>query len=196
MNAELNPWEQRYRHGDAHWDKGAPAPGLVDFLAAHAGPDRGSVLVPGCGYGHDVRAWARARYRSVGYDIAPSAIRGCEALSPTGEPTAEYRVGDFLNDEPFVRFDWIFEHTFFCAIQPAERLVYADAVTRWLCPGGNYLAVNYVNPEHPDGPPFPVSRDELLRRFTPEFDLVSEWVPRSYPNRTGRELMLWWRKKA
>jgi len=24
---------------------------------------------------------------------------------------------------------------------------------------------------------------------------VQEWVPRSYPNRTGLELMLWWKRK-
>ena len=25
---------------------------------------------------------------------------------------------------------------------------------------------------------------------------VEEWVPRSYPNRTGLELMLWWKRKV
>jgi hypothetical protein len=41
-----------------------------------------------------------------------------------------------------------------------------------------------------------MTRDELWRRFSPEFDLVEEFVPRSYPNRTGLELLLWWRRKA
>ena len=27
-------------------------------------------------------------------------------------------------------------------------------------------------------------------RFSPHFELVEDWVPRSYPNRTGRERML------
>ena len=27
-------------------------------------------------------------------------------------------------------------------------------------------------------------------------DLLAEWVPRSYPNRTGLELMLWWKRKG
>ena len=68
------------------------------------------------------------------------------------------------------------------------------AVLRWLRPDGNYLAVNYLIADE-DGPPFGTTRGELLKRFSPYFDLLSEWVPRSYPNRTGLELMLWWRRK-
>jgi hypothetical protein len=33
-----------------------------------------------------------------------------------------------------------------------------------------------------------------MDRFSPHFSLQAEWVPRSYPNRTGLELVLWWRK--
>ena len=31
----MSDWEQRYQTGDMPWEKGAPSPGLVDFLAAH-----------------------------------------------------------------------------------------------------------------------------------------------------------------
>ena len=30
-----NDWEARYQSGDTHWDKGAPSPGLIDFLHEH-----------------------------------------------------------------------------------------------------------------------------------------------------------------
>ncbi len=59
-------WEQRYQSGDMHWDKGAPSPGLVDFLAAHPALPRGAVCVPGCGTGHDVRELAKAVSRRLG----------------------------------------------------------------------------------------------------------------------------------
>jgi SAM-dependent methyltransferase len=196
VNTTQNAWEQRYRSGDTHWDQGAPAPGLVDFLAAHTGPQRGTVLVPGCGFGHDARAWAQAGYQVVGYDIAPSAVGGCQERTPPGQLAVEYRLGDFLRDAPFAQFDWVFEHTLFCAISPEERDAYTRAVENWVRPGGHFLAAHYLNPEHPDGPPFPVSRHELLTRFSPGFDLLAEWVPRSYPHRSGRELMLWWRRRA
>src|SRR5262249_23924928 len=62
-------------------------------------------------------------------------------------------------------------------------------------PDGNYLAVNYLIPDT-DGPPFGTTREEQMQRFAPHFELLAEWVPRSYPNRTGLELMLWWKRRA
>ncbi|HEY2084024.1 MAG TPA: methyltransferase domain-containing protein [Verrucomicrobiae bacterium] len=195
-----NYWESRYQTKDMPWEKGAPSPGLVDFLAANQNLPRGTVCVPGCGTGHDAREWAKAGFNTYGFDIAPSAIQlaiektnaalGKPALQ--GQPT--FQLGDFLTDNPPFQFDWIFEHTLFCAIDPGERDNYVRAVLRWLKPGGQYLAVNYIIPDK-DGPPFGTTRDEQWRRFSPHFDLVKEWVPRSYPNRTGLELMLWWQRK-
>jgi cyclopropane fatty-acyl-phospholipid synthase-like methyltransferase len=189
----LNYWEQRYQTGDTRWEKGEPSPGLVDFLAAHPELPRGSVCVPGCGTGHDVREFARAGFDVSGFDIAPSAIRLCEEKTKAAGLKAKFQLADFLRDEPPQKFDWLFEHTLFCAIQPSERDEYVRAVLWWLKPGGQYLAVNYLIPDE-DGPPFGTTREELIERFSPHFSLLSEWTPRSYPNRTGFERMMWWRK--
>jgi trans-aconitate methyltransferase len=214
-------WESRYQTGDMRWEKGGPSPGLVDFLAAHpelrggdalvaAAPGSGqkmgasatmvslptpTVCVPGCGTGHDVREFARAGFDASGFDIAPSAIRLSQAKTMAAGLKARFQLADFLRDEPPQKFDWLFEHTLFCAIQPQERDDYVRAVLKWLKPDGQYLAVNYLIPDE-DGPPFGTTRDELWRRFSAEFNLVEEVVPRSYPNRTGLELLLWWRRKA
>ena len=187
-------WEQRYQTGNMPWEKGEASPGLVDFLAANPKLPRGTVAVPGCGTGHDVRAWARAGFSVIGYDLAPSAIRLSREKTVAAGLKARFVRGDFLQDEPSQQFDWLFEHTLFCAIDPAKRDDYVAAVLRWLKPGGNYLAVNYMIPDR-DGPPFGTRRTELWTRFSPHFDLVKEWLPRSYPNRTGLELMFWWRRK-
>ena len=207
----MNAWESRYQSGDTHWDKGAPAPGLVEFLQEQRELPRGSVAVPGCGFGHDVRAWADFGFNAAGFDIAPSAIHGAAQLANlwaeshpqnfvapatkfgTAVNTPAFTLSDFLTDDPPFQFDYVFEHTLFCAINPADRDRYVEALLRWLKPGGTYLAVNYITC---DGePPFPVSREELWRRFRPEFHLIDQWIPRSYSNRTGRELMCWWRRK-
>ena len=187
-------WENRYQTGDMPWEKGAPSPGLLDFLAAHPDLPRGSVLVPGCGTGHDARAWARAGFRVTGLDLAPSAIRLSRETTSAEGLTAEFHQADFLAEPPLELFDWIFEHTLFCAIPPERRDDYVDAVLRWLKPGGNFLAVQYMIRDA-DGPPFGCTQEELMERFTPHFELRQGWVPRSYPNRTGLELMLWWRRK-
>ncbi len=126
--------------------------------------------------------------------MAPTAVRLGQERS-TGLPRVEFRLGDFLADVPFAPFDWVFEHTLFCANPPATRDAYVGAVRRWLKPGGHFLAVHYMTPEDPQGPPWGVTREELEARFSSDFALLDEWVPRSYPNRAGRELLLWWRAK-
>lgn len=183
-------WENLYQKGDTQWDKGAPSPGLVDFLNSRASLKKGSVLVPGCGMGHDVRAWAKAGFHATGLDIAPTAVeqsrRQTEGMLP-----ATFRQGDFLHDAPFAPFDYVFEHTLFCAIQPEERPEYVKALLRWLRPGGMYVAIFYLIPDT-EGPPFGSTREGIREVFEKSFRLTEEWVPRSYPNRTGLEWMTIW----
>ena len=188
-------WEQRYQTGDMPWEKGEPSPGLVDFLASHPELPRGSVAVPGCGTGHDVRAWTQAGFAASGFDLAPSAIRQCCAKTAQAGLNAEFAQNDFLVDQPSQQFDWLFEHTLFCAIDPSRRDDYVKAVLRWLQPGGQLLAIHYMIRDE-QGPPFGVTQEELMERFLPHFELQQGWVPRSYGNRTGLELMLWWRRRS
>lgn len=188
-------WENRYQTKDMPWEKGEGSPGLADFLGSRSKLKRGKVCVPGCGTGHDVREFARAGFEAYGFDIAPSAIELSDEKTRASGLKAKFRLADFLHDKPPVKFDWVFEHTLFCAIDPSERDDYVRAVLQWLKPNGQYLTVNYLIPDE-DGPPFGTTRDELLARFSPHFDLLEEWVPRSYPNRKGLELMLWWRRKG
>lgn len=187
-------WEERYQTGDMPWEKGEPSPGLVDFIANNPNLPRGTVLVPGCGTGHDARVWAKAGFQVTGMDLAPSAVRLAQERTAAAGLHAEFVQGDFLRDAANRQFDWLFEHTCFCAIQPQERELYQEAVTRWVKPGGSYVGVFYIIDET-DGPPFGTTRDELVKRFS-AFELVKDWVPRSYPNRTGLERMMWWRRPA
>lgn len=188
-------WEHRYQTNDMRWEKGEPSPGLVDFLAAHPELPRGTVCVPGCGTGHDVRAWAKAGFDARGFDLAPSAMRLAREKTEAAGLKCQFELVNFLTDEPPQKFDWLFEHTLFCAVNPGDRDEYVRAVLRWLKPGGQYLAVNYFIPDE-DGPPFGTNRDEQWQRFSPHFELIEEWVPRSYPNRTGLERMFWWRRRT
>ena len=187
-------WEGRYQSGDMPWEKGEPSPGLVDFLATHPELPRGTVAVPGCGTGNDVRVWARAGFDASGFDLAPSAIRLCRERTAQAGLTATFAQSDFLADPPPMQFDWLFEHTLFCAIDPSRRDDYVKAVLRWLKPGGQLLAVHYMIRDE-QGPPFGVTQEELMERFLPHFELKQGWVPRSYANRTGLELKLWWQRK-
>ena len=182
-------WEAKYQSSETPWDKGEASPGLVDFLSEDA--VTGRVLVPGCGFGHDVRTLAASGAEVVGIDIAPSAIEASKKILPaSGE---RYELADLFHLPPHLRgsFDWVWEHTCFCAIDPAQRAPYVEAVAGALKPGGHLLAVFYLDPGQsgPDeGPPFEVSIAELDRLFLTRFKLEREWLPaRAYPGREGRE---------
>jgi len=189
-------WEECYRIGDTHWDKGEPSPGLADWLAAHPDLPRGTVAVPGCGFGHDVRAWAQAGFTATGFDIAPSAVEGCRERSQNSGLAVRFEQSNFLEVHPSETFDWVFEHTFFCALDPSRRDDHVQSIVRHLKPDGQFLAVHYFLPKDEDGPPFGTDRDEIIERFSPHFDLIEDWVPRSYPNRTDLERMFWWKRKS
>src|ERR1017187_4684594 len=97
-------WESRYQSSDMPWEKGAPSPGLEDFLAAHPALPRGTVCVPGCGTGHDAREFARAGFDTFGFDIAPSAIQLAEGKTKAAGLKAKFQLADFLRDEPPQKF--------------------------------------------------------------------------------------------
>ncbi len=188
-------WELRYQTGDTPWDKGEPSPGLVDFLMTGRALPKGRVLVPGCGCGHDARAWAKAGFVTTGQDVAKSAVEIAKARTEDLlRHMIEFVEGDFLQHQPLEPFDWLFEHTLYCAIDPDQRDAYRAAACRWLKPGGHFLAVHYLIPDT-DGPPFGTTTEEVSARFSPDFELLESWIPRSYPNRAGMERMFWWRKK-
>lgn len=188
-------WEALYQANDTQWDKGEPSPGLVDYLANNPGLKKGRVLVPGCGAGHDVRAWSKHGFDATGLDIAPGAIKRCETHQQPEGGSIEYRLGDFLRDEPVDSYDYVFEHTFYCAIPREKRGDYLDALRRWLKPNGVFVAVHYFISDE-DGPPFGTTREEVVERFSPSFNLIDDWVPRSYPNRTSLERMFLWEHTA
>lgn len=195
---EVDPafWAARYAAGETGWDKGEPSPGLVDFLVENEALAPGTVLVPGCGYGHDARALAAAGFEVTAIDVVPAAIERARALAREQRARVQFETADFFSLSAALRgpYDWLFEHTFFCAIDPERRDAYVRIVADLVRPGGHLLGVFYhIQPE--TGPPFGTTRAELVARFSPAFTLAHESVPRSYPTRTDKELLMMWRRR-
>lgn len=190
-------WEAHYTTGDLPWDKGAPSPALLQALERV--PVRGRALVPGCGLGHDVRALAAAGADAVGLDISASAVAAAERLPKAANERYVHADLFALPTEFAGAFDWIWEHTCFCAIQPARRSEYVHACAHALRTGGEFLGVFYVDPGQAlptDGPPFETRLAELDRLFAECFDLQEEWCPtRAYPGREGREWVRRYRRR-
>lgn len=177
-------WNAAYENDEMPWDKGIAAPPLRAFLATHR--LTGRVLVPGCGLGHDVRLLAKQGASVVGLDIAPGAVRKAQAVPAVGNECFE--AADFLNlpVRYHGQFDVVVEHTCLCALDRAQRVAYARSVALALKPGGTYLAIFYrvVADYDGDGPPHPISADEIDALFGGDFEMIERLVPQeSYPSR-------------
>ncbi len=198
----MTDWNARYLAGETPWEKGAPAPPLLELWEK---TDRaiwggGTVLVPGCGTGHDVRALSAEGLDVLGLDLAEEAV--AKARSSPAAGNEEYALGDFLDPEwrKGKRFSAIWEHTCYCAINPSRRPAYAEACAELTGPGGHLIGVFFLTPNKPgeedDGPPFNASIEELDARFAPWFDRVESWVPeRAHPGREGDEWLAIYRRK-
>ncbi|MEM9445718.1 MAG: methyltransferase domain-containing protein [Verrucomicrobiota bacterium] len=181
-------WNQRYLENDTPWDKGKPAPPLVEFLEKNS--ITGHVLIPGCGLGHDVRLLSQHGTKALGMDLSQQAIEQAQAIPSTG--FINYVKADFtkLPGHFHARFDWLFEHTLFCAIEPHNRSAYAASAAQCLKAQGKFLAIFYLTPGADSPPPYPSSQEEINTLFTPYFTILEKWQPtNAYPSREGKELV-------
>jgi methyl halide transferase len=148
-------------------------------------------LLPGCGRGNDVRGISTGENEVMGLDIAPGAIAAADGVPKVGRE--EYVLGDLFNlgAEHRGAFDWVVEHTCFCAIDPAMRPAYVAAVAEALKAGGRLFAIFYLDPGGDrEPPPFGVTVAELDGLFGGVFALEKEWVPeRTFEGRESRELI-------
>lgn len=199
----MTDWENRYQAGDMPWEKGQAAPPLQEVLAKVAIHEwgNGKVLVPGCGFGHDVRVLAELGLEVLGVDVSETAVARADAFPKVGAET--YELGNFLNPEwqkGRVFTGW-WEHTCFCAIDPGDRGAYAKAAAKCVVDGGLLAGVFFINPYDPgedrSGPPHGVTVEEVEQWFSPWFQRVDGWVPTTaYPGREGREWIGLFRKST
>jgi SAM-dependent methyltransferase len=171
----LGPALRRGRHALTPWDLGGPSPTL-DALAREVGLARGSsLLVPGCGLGHDALHFASLGFDVSAVDWSSTAIEQVRGIARRRSLELELLAGDFWAIPPTWHgsFDAVAEHTFFCAIDPADRARYVELAARLLKPGGRVLGALFVGerPGEP-GPPFLAKEDEIRRLFGQHFTIA------------------------
>jgi hypothetical protein len=190
----MTDWEDRYRTGDMPWEKGLAAPPLIELLGEIEVEEwgNGPILVPGCGLGHDVRALGVLGIPVVGVDLSPSAVERAGKFPLAGQES--YEVGNFFDPSWRAgrKFSAMWEHTCFCAIDPADRIRYAEAAAGCLAEGALLAGVFFLTPfdpgEEAKGPPFGSTIEEIDGIFSPWFERIAGRMPKSsYTGREGRE---------
>jgi methyl halide transferase len=166
-------WEQRYQAGHDRWDLGCPAPPLINLLNSPQAPKPGRIAVLGCGTGQDAMLFSTKGFDVVAFDFAPTAIQRAAATAQTrGLTTQFYQRNIFALEAPFQQsFDYVLEHSCFCAIDPSLRSQYVQVVKDLLKPNGQLIALFYTH-RTTSGQPFGAKPQEILDCFEPYFDRI------------------------
>jgi methyl halide transferase len=185
-------WDHLYRSSTTPWDLGVWAPPFRTFLDSPYALPPGKLLVPGCGSGYDCLLFLSRGFEVTGLDFSESAIRiAMEKFQDTGLlGTKGYLLHRDLFDihEYAGYFDYVLEHTCFCAIHPSRRRSYSLVVKDLLKPGGKLIALWWLL-DHKGGPPYAASKDEIFDLFSENFRIELAYEPAdSIPDRKGREL--------
>ncbi len=204
-------WQLCYATGESPWDLRAMTPPLLALLrggelTSLGLPEHAEVAIPGCGRGHDLRAWAGAGHRAIGFDIAPNVVAEAKALLRLNRVEgAEVLCRDLLGigHEFAARFDAVYDYTCYCALPPHLRSAYGREIAAVVKDGGLWIGLAYPlrpRPARPDGaagPPFLVRREDLVETFARDFEFVVDFEPEdSVPMRAGAERWFIWRRRA
>lgn len=166
-------WEHRYQTGDDPWDLGYPTPPLVNLLQTASAPKPGRMAGLGIGSGQDAIVFAAAGFDVVGFDFSPSAIARAQTNAQSRNLNLQFLQRNIFELEPEFdhSFDYVLEHTCFCAIDPALRSQYVQVVRQLLRPEGKLIALFFTH-SRDGGPPFGVTPQAILDYFEPDFDVI------------------------
>jgi SAM-dependent methyltransferase len=190
-------WDERYLKDEADWDMRTPTPVFVDVLAGGRCTP-GSVLVLGCGKGHDAVLFARHGFMVTAVDFSDVALSHTKELAAASGVALSILRRDLFTLTPEFddRFDYVVEYVTFCAIDPQRRPAFADVVCKVLKPGGRLIGLFFPIDGRAGGPPFSVNEKEITRLFARSCDLETSELPeRSVKPRRGKEILMIWRKR-
>ncbi len=195
-NQYVDFWQDRYDTRQTPWDLGGPSPHFAHFLNIHGAKfPPGRMAVMGAGRGHDAALFANAGFEVTAFDYAPGAVQEAKRLYGNLFTPVQQDIFS-LGSQYQNGFDYVLEHTCFCAIHPNQRQSYVEAVCSLLKPGGVLIGVFWEH-DDPQGPPFPTTPDEIRQLFSEHFNIEQEEAfPASTSGRTGIEYQMVIRKKS
>jgi SAM-dependent methyltransferase len=185
-------WEERYLANRVPWDAGGVPDALREYLRGR--PAGGRVLIPGCGSGHEVAAFAAAGWDVTAVDFSPAAVARARAVLGAGGDCV--KQADFFAGDLGAGYDLIYERTFLCSLPPGRWPDYARRMAALLRPGGIIVGIFFYGND-PEPPPFPLTAAAAKALFSPVFALLEDRpIPadQSLPLYAGAERWQVWRK--
>ena len=178
---DQNYWQARYDDQSTGWDRGSFHPSLMVWKHTGLKADH-SIIVPGCGRGHEVLEFAKQGLHVTAIDYAPSALAFLEGQLSEQKLSAKVVNGDLFEYAPPTPVDAVYEQTCLCAIAPSDR--YAQLLKSWLKPDGQ-LYVLFAQTARKIGPPFHCDVQEMHDLFPNQDWKWSEKPLNAYPHPSG-----------
>ncbi len=162
-------WEKRFRENFTPWDAGRVPAALEQFLKTEPRDQR--ALIPGCGSGYEVRAFAEAGYDTFAIDFAPAAVeRAQQILGPLAHLV---RLADFFEFDFARPFRLVYERAFLCSLPRPLRPRYVQRVVELLGPRGR-IAGFFFFEDGERGPPFGLKSGELEMLLGEHFERTAD----------------------
>ena len=181
-------WEKRFRENFTPWDAGRVPSNLARFLDSE--PRGRRVLVPGCGSGYEVRAFAEAGHEVLAVDFAPAAVERAQRI--LGSLSDRVRLADFFQADLGAPYDLVYERAFLCSLPRPLRPRYAARVRELLVPRGR-IAGFFFFEDGERGPPFGLKSGELELLLSARFEQTEDREVRdSIPIFAGKERWKIW----
>ncbi|HEX8345238.1 MAG TPA: class I SAM-dependent methyltransferase [Actinoplanes sp.] len=160
------------------WDRPTATPLLADWAHQAPGGDGRTALVVGCGLGRDAEFVAGLGFATTAFDISATAVRVARERHP-GSPV-DYVVADLL-DPPvswWRGFDLVVESNTVQALPRSLRHRATTSVASLVAPGGTLLVLaSAASTPDGDGPPWPLTRDEVQAFAVDGLSVLSvEWI--------------------
>jgi methyl halide transferase len=190
MSFSLNEayWSNKYLEKKTGWDVGTASRPIVQYLDQIFHKDI-KILIPGAGNAYEAQYAFESGFKNVHIlDFSPLPIQNFRQSCPTF-PKDNIFCMDFFEHKG--QYDLILEQTFFCALEPRQRTLYASKMYELLNPGGKLVGVLFSKEfDHP-GPPFGGQKEEYEQYFQRFFDRVyMEDCYNSITPRSGSELFI------
>ncbi len=154
---------------------------------------KSKILVLGCGTGNDAAYLASLGHIVTAVDFSPVAIAKAQKTHGETDHLKWLQADYFENKEEFKnKFDIVFDHTNYSAIDPKRRGELAKLWRTSLREGGHLLGI-FFSFDKREGPPFGGSEFELSKRIDKHFRLLYWNRGRVAPsfNRYGIEFVVW-----
>jgi SAM-dependent methyltransferase len=185
-------WEKRFRENFTPWDAGRVPSGLARFLEDE--PRGRRVLVPGCGSGYEVRAFAEAGHEVLAVDFAPAAVERAQMV--LGNLSHRVRLADFFESDLGAPYDLVYERAFLCSLPRALRPRYAERAAELLSKDGRIVGFFYFE-DGERGPPFGLKPGELEALLSGRFERTADTaVSDSIPIFAGKERWQLWKVRS